>query len=188
MRVVSRLFSRAVAAATQAQRWGILHIRTLFLELFEQLVVLAADLGPFGKLVLAAGGIELAADAHVLCLRLALLGGGLGRRNGEVVDGCPDLIFDVLAFCPCSLSVLASLSLRVRRTRLFSVVAPTRLMTCTATSTRKMTTKRDGILAGCRSGPGREAMTAFAGFRGLSELWEVRWSSGLELTHRSVIG
>ncbi len=44
--------------------------------------MLAANLGPFRKLVLAAGAVELAADFEVFGLRLALLGGHLGCRNG----------------------------------------------------------------------------------------------------------
>lgn len=58
--------------------------------------MLATNLGPFRKLVLAAGGVELAADLEVLSLCLALFSGSLGGRDGEVVDGCPNLHFALL--------------------------------------------------------------------------------------------
>lgn len=69
--------------------------RTRGVELLKQLVVLSSQLGPFRKLVLAARCVELVPHAEVLRLELALLGRGLGRRHGEVVDQCPELYISV---------------------------------------------------------------------------------------------
>jgi hypothetical protein len=56
--------------------------RTRRIQLFNQLVMLAAQLGPFGKLVLATRSVELPADLEVICLELPLFAGGLGCREG----------------------------------------------------------------------------------------------------------
>lgn len=64
-------------------------IRTRLVKLLDELVVLATQLGPFGKLVLAARGVELTADLEVVGLEDSLLAGGLGGRDREEVDERP---------------------------------------------------------------------------------------------------
>lgn len=64
-------------------------LRTGCLELLKELVVLAPQLCPLCKLVLAACGVHLSAGGEVLSLQFALLGGGVGGRHGEVVDERP---------------------------------------------------------------------------------------------------
>jgi len=64
-------------------------LRTGCLELLKQLVVLAPQLCPLCKFVLAACGVHLSAGGEVFGLQFSLLGGGLGGRHGEVVDEGP---------------------------------------------------------------------------------------------------
>ncbi len=65
--------------------------RTQPLELLELLVVLPAQPRPLGKLVLAAGGVQLAAELEVLALQRALLVGGIGSAGGDVLVDVPEL-------------------------------------------------------------------------------------------------
>lgn len=66
-------------------------LRTGCLEPLELLIVLAPQLCPLCKLVLAACGVHLSAGGEVFGLQFSLFGGGLGGRHGEVVDEGPEL-------------------------------------------------------------------------------------------------
>ncbi len=68
-------------------------MHTAFLQLLEDFVVLSAQLGPLGELVLAACGVELFAELEELGLQLFLLGGGFGGRGWEAVEEVPKLGF-----------------------------------------------------------------------------------------------
>lgn len=70
---------------------AISEVHTRCLKLLEQLVVLAPQLCPLCKLVLAAGGVHLAPHGQIIGLDFSLLGGGLGGRHGEEVDEGPEL-------------------------------------------------------------------------------------------------
>lgn len=66
-------------------------VRTRCLKLLEELVVLAPQLCPLCKLVLAARGIHLPPHSKIIGLDFSLLGGGFGGRHGEEVDEGPEL-------------------------------------------------------------------------------------------------
>lgn len=119
-----------------SQFWG-RRTRTRVFQLLEQFVVLSPELGPFGKLVLAACCVELPSHLEVIGLHLALLGCGFGRRDWEVVVCCPEL--------KCR-SVHVGKQVGFARTRLLMVEAPTALMILTAASMAKTSTRRDTIV------------------------------------------
>lgn len=54
--------------------------------------MLAAQLGPFRKLVLAAGRVQLSSDGEILFLLLAVLDVVSGDRAGGREDDAPDLL------------------------------------------------------------------------------------------------
>lgn len=66
-------------------------VRTRCFELLEELVVLAPQLCPLCKLILAARGVHLPPHSKIIGLDFSLLGGGFGRRHGEEVDEGPEL-------------------------------------------------------------------------------------------------
>ena len=62
---------------------------TRFLQLFQQFIMLATELGPFCELVLTAGCVEFMPYFHELPLEFSLLGRGLGGRCWEAVVEIP---------------------------------------------------------------------------------------------------
>lgn len=64
-------------------------VRTLLLQLLQELVVLPPQLCPLGELVLAAGRIELQPQAEVLLLQLPILDGKFGGLDRQLIQYAP---------------------------------------------------------------------------------------------------
>ena len=91
LRVASREASGERPCQYLPERGGLPARRTLLLELLNQLVVMPSQLGPLGKLILAAGSIQVSPGLEEILLELPLLGIVLGQLGREGVDDGPKL-------------------------------------------------------------------------------------------------
>ena len=118
-------------------------LRTLLLQLVQQLVMMPPQLGPFCKLVLTARSVQVSAALEKLLLKLTLLGKVSGELCWEGSQDGPELCRERQKSATTRLGLLGP---GLHSTIELIVVAPIVLMACTASSMRNIITSSDSIL------------------------------------------